>query len=65
MKTADAMRLPLQQFHCMYCFTFTLYCTVIVARINYLSIYLTNLQRCSFASYRQTLVRNQCVHELN
>ena len=32
------MRLPLQQFHFMYCFTFTLYCTVIVARINYLSI---------------------------
>ena len=38
---ADAMRLPLQQFHFMYCFTFTLYCTVIVARINYLSIYLS------------------------
>ena len=37
-KTADAMRLPLQQFHFMYCFTFTLYCTIIVARINYLSI---------------------------
>ena len=40
---ADAMRLPLQQFHFMYCFTFTLYCTVIVARINYLSIYLSIL----------------------
>ena len=37
-KTADAMRLPLQQFHFMYCFTFTLYCTVIVARINGLSM---------------------------
>ena len=39
-KTADAMRLPLQQFHFMYCFTFTLYCTVIVARINYLSVFI-------------------------
>ena len=38
------MRLPLQQFHFMYCFTFTLYCTVSVARINDLSIYLYPLR---------------------
>ena len=54
-KTADAMRLPLQQFHFMYCFTFTLYCTVIVARINYLSIYLSIRLMHEFSRERQPL----------
>ena len=57
-KTADAMRLPLQQFHFMYCFNFTLYCTVIVARINYLS----RCERCrnfEISNQKETLMPHE------